>query len=196
MRPPRAGMVCSMRLPPAANIAPTRLPCRVSRRARVVTKSISIARFWLSARAKVHRRAEVEQKPGGDLAIFDVLADIGRIHARRDVPVDVANIIFRLVFAQIGKIHPVAVEQAAVVALQQAIQPADDLPVEALQDAFRRCRGSLACSCKGTTGIGMRSRIFFNRSSPVTLSESASYDSTSRCRITSSAMSSTSCGRA
>ncbi len=33
---------------------------------------------------------------------------------------------------------PVAVEQAPVVALEQAVQPADDLPVEALEDALRR----------------------------------------------------------
>jgi len=30
------------------------------------------------------------------------------------------------------------VEQAAVVTLEQAIQPADDLPVEALEDPLRR----------------------------------------------------------
>jgi len=29
-------------------------------------------------------------------------------------------------------------EQAPIVALEQAIQPADDLPVEALEDALRR----------------------------------------------------------
>ena len=89
-------------------------------------------------RAEVHRRAQVEQEPGGDLAIFDILAHVGRVHARGDVPVDVANIVFGLVFAQVGKVDPVAVEQAAIIALQQAIQPADDLPVEALQDALRR----------------------------------------------------------
>ena len=104
----------------------------------MATKSISTVRFWLCSRAKIHRRAEVEQEPGGDFAVFDVLADVGRVHARGDIPVDVANIVFGLVFAQVGKIHPVAVEQAAIVALQQAIQPADDLPVEALQDALRR----------------------------------------------------------
>ena len=32
----------------------------------------------------------------------------------------------------------VAVEQRPVVALQQAVQPADDLPVEPLEDALRR----------------------------------------------------------
>ena len=119
-------------------MAPTRLPWRVSRRASVVTKSISTVRFMVCDRAKIDRWAEVEQEPGRDLAVLDVLAHVGRVHARGDVPVDVADVVFGLVLAQIGKIHPVAVEQAAVIALQQAVQAADDLPIEALQDALRR----------------------------------------------------------
>ena len=89
-------------------------------------------------RAEVHRRAEVEQEPRGDLAILVVLADVGRVHPRGDVPVDVADVVAGLVLAQRGEVHAVAVEQAPVVALKQAIQPADDLPVEALEDALRR----------------------------------------------------------
>ena len=41
----------------------------------------------------------------------------------------------------VGEVEPVAVEQAPVVALEQAVQAADDLPVEALEDALRRRRG-------------------------------------------------------
>ncbi len=88
--------------------------------------------------AKVHGGTEIEQKPSGDLAILGVLADIGRVHSRGDIPIDVADIISRLIFAQIGKVDPIAVKEAAIVALQQAIQPADDMPVETLQDALRR----------------------------------------------------------
>jgi hypothetical protein len=43
-----------------------------------------------------------------------------------------------LVLAQRGQVDTVPAEQAPVVALKQAIQPADDLPVETLQDALRR----------------------------------------------------------
>jgi len=43
-----------------------------------------------------------------------------------------------LVLAQVGEVDPVAVEQGPVVALQQAVEAADDLPVEALEDALRR----------------------------------------------------------
>ena len=87
---------------------------------------------------EVDRRAQVEQEPGGDLAVLVVLADVRRVHARRDVPVDVADVVAGLVLAQVREVHAVAAEQAPVVALEQAVQPADDLPVEALEDALRR----------------------------------------------------------
>ncbi len=89
-------------------------------------------------RAEVDRGAQVEQEPGRDLAILDVLADVGRVHPRGDVPVDVPDVVAVLVLAQVREVHAVAVEQAPVVALEQAIEPADDLPVEALEDALRR----------------------------------------------------------
>ena len=40
--------------------------------------------------------------------------------------------------AQVGKVHAEAIEQRTVIALQQTVQAADDLPVEALKEAFRR----------------------------------------------------------
>ena len=89
-------------------------------------------------RPEVDRRAQVEQEPGRDLAILDVLADVRRVHPRGDVPVDVADVVAVLVLAQVGEVHAVAAEQAPVVALEQAVEPADDLPVEALEDALRR----------------------------------------------------------
>ncbi len=90
---------------------------------------------------EVHRRAQVQQEPGRDLAILEELADVRRVHPRRDVPVDVADVVAVLVLAQVGEIDAVAPEQAPVVALEQAVQPADDRPVESLEDALRRRRG-------------------------------------------------------
>ena len=87
---------------------------------------------------EVDRRAEVEQEPGGDLAVLDVLADIRRRCPGRDVPVDVADVVPVLVFAQVREVDATAVEKRPVVALEQAIQAADDLPVEPLEDALRR----------------------------------------------------------
>jgi hypothetical protein len=66
------------------------------------------------------------------------LADVRRVHPRGDVPVDRPDVVAELVFAERGEVEPGPVEQAPVVALEQAIQAADDLPVEALEDALRR----------------------------------------------------------
>ena len=245
-------MQASMQAPTQASATPAlrmhrRLACRTAR-VKDGADAVAVAREQAGDRgdevdqlgalerlhrAEIHRGAQVEQEPGGDLAVFDVLADVGGVHARRDVPVDIADVVARLVLAQVGKVDAVAVEEAAVVALQQAVEPADHLPVEAQQDALGRglaqrlrrrscgqdCRSwprptgyrqgcapalcrdhALArrrvCSCSGTSGMGIRLRIFLSRSSALTSSDSASYESTRRCRITSSAMSSTSCGSA
>ena len=48
------------------------------------------------------------------------------------------DVVARLVLAQRGEVEPGATEQAPVVALEQAVQAPDDLPVEALEDALRR----------------------------------------------------------
>ena len=100
-------------------------------------------RFWRSrlGRAEVDGRAQVEQEPRGDLAVLEELADVRRVHPRGDVPVDMADVVAVLVFAQVGEVDAVAAEQRPVVALEQAVEAADDLPVEPLEDAFRRRRG-------------------------------------------------------
>src|SRR5512135_2939481 len=92
-------------------------------------------------RAEIDRRTEVEQEPGNDFSILYILPDVRRGHARGDIPIDIADVIGRRVFAQIGKVDTVPVKQAAIIALQQTIQTADDLPIEALQNSFRRWRG-------------------------------------------------------
>ena len=116
------------------------MPWRVSSRASVVTKSTRTLRFSRSdvGGPEVDRRAQVEQEPRGDLAILEVLADVRRVHPGGDVPVDVPDVVAVLVLAQVREVHAVAVEQAPVVALEQPVEPADDLPVEALEDALRR----------------------------------------------------------
>lgn len=86
--------------------------------------------------AEIHRRAEVEQKPGGDIPIFVVDAHMGHLGARGDVPVDMTHIVMGLVFAQVGKIEPAAAEQGAVIPLQEAVQPADHRPFQPPQQRF------------------------------------------------------------
>ena len=60
---------------------------------------------------EVHRGTQVEQEPGRDLPVFDVLPNVGRVHARRDIPVDIADVVLRLVFAQVGEVDAVAVKE-------------------------------------------------------------------------------------
>jgi hypothetical protein len=43
-----------------------------------------------------------------------------------------------LVLAQVREVDPLAVEERSIVALKQAVQAPDDLPVEPLEDALRR----------------------------------------------------------
>ena len=91
-------------------------------------------------RSEIHRGAEVDEEPPRDLALLVVLADVRNLQARSDIPVDVANIVVILVFAQIGQVEAGAAEQRPIVAVQQAIKTADDRPLQPPQDVFRRPR--------------------------------------------------------
>ena len=142
-------------------------------------------------RAEPHRRRVVEQQPGGDLAVLDVLPHVGGVGARGDVPLDVAQVVAGLVLAQVGEVEPVAAEQAAVVALEAAVEPAHDPPLELPEQSLRRQRGGLVhgeppglCppgtpawagrSRSGVCGTGTESRIGVSRSSALMSSASAS----------------------
>jgi hypothetical protein len=94
-------------------------------------RDIALAQF---ARAEIDRGAQVEQEPGRHLAVFGVDAHVRHLHARRDVPVDVPDVVVVLVFAQVREVQAGAAQQRAVVALQQAVEPADDFPFEPAQD--------------------------------------------------------------
>lgn len=86
---------------------------------------------------EVHRRAHVEQEPRGHLAVLDVLAHVRGLHPGGHVPVDHADVVGELVFTQLGKLHAESAEHGAVVSLEEAVQPPDDGPVQALEDALR-----------------------------------------------------------
>ena len=102
-------------------------------------------------RAEPHRRRAVEQEPGRQLAILGVLADERRVHPRGDVPVDVADVVARLVLAEVAEVGADAAEERAVVPLQAPVEAADHLPLEAVEDvapASRRlCSGCGRCPC-------------------------------------------------
>ena len=86
--------------------------------------------------AKSHGASHVQQKPGADLAVFLVLPHMGYLKACRDIPVDVAHIVMRLVFAQIGEVQARTAKQAAVIALQRAVEAAQHGPVKLPQQSI------------------------------------------------------------
>ncbi len=47
--------------------------------------------------AELHRRRHVDDEPGGQVPVGDLLANVCLAGARRDVPVDAAHVVARLV---------------------------------------------------------------------------------------------------
>jgi hypothetical protein len=84
--------------------------------------------------AEVDAGGEIDQEPGGMLAVLRELPHVGLLETRGDVPVDVANVVVMLVLAQVGEVEAGAAHQRAVIALQQAVEPAQDRPLQALQE--------------------------------------------------------------
>ncbi|MCY1372227.1 hypothetical protein D9M69_594190 [compost metagenome] len=99
----------------------------------------------LIARTEIDRGTEVQQKPGGHLAVFGEHANMRGLQAGGDVPVNVAHVVVVLVFAQVGQVQPAAPHEGAVVALQQTVEPADHGPLQTAQQGIRlldrRCHG-------------------------------------------------------
>ncbi len=125
-------------------------------------------------RAEIDRGAEIEQEPGGDLAVLVVLAHMRHLQPRGDVPVDVAHVVVELVFAQIGQIEPEAAEQRAVVALQQAVETADHRPFQPLQQGLRMSAAIRTWVSSGASGAATWRMILAMMASAVTASDSAS----------------------
>jgi hypothetical protein len=112
-------------------------------------------RLRWSPEPKSIRRAQVQQEPGGHLAVFGEHAHMRHLHAGGHVPVDVAHVVVVLVLAQVGQVQAGAAHQRAVVALQQAVQPADDRPFQPAQHLF----GAAARNVAGPAA-GVRWRFF------------------------------------
>ena len=111
-------------------MAPTRLPCRVSRRASTATKSAETLRLRCSPEPKSTDGLRSSRNQAAISRSSVNTRTCGCLQARRDVPVDVAHVVVVLVFAQVGQVQAGAAHQRAVVALQQAVEPADHRPFE------------------------------------------------------------------
>ena len=140
----RGGSVSSISL--SKRIAPTRLPPRVSSRAKVVASSLRTSSFGRSIGPKPIDARPVEQEPRRQLAILGVLPDERRVHPRGHVPVDVADVVARLVLAEVEEVQADAAERRAVVALEQAVEAADDLPLEAVEELLGRLGAERGCA--------------------------------------------------
>ena len=90
----------------------------------------------LNMGAEIHGRAQVQQEPRRNFAVFIVNPDIGRLQTRSDVPVDVTDIVVILVFAQIRQVQPKTAKQSLVIAMKQPIQATNHSPLQSPQDVF------------------------------------------------------------
>ena len=95
-------------------------------------------------RTEAHRRRPVEEEPRRELAILHVLPDERRVHPGRHVPVDVPDVVTRLVLAQIEEVRPDPAVHGPVAPLQHAVEPADHAPLEA-QKQLLGGLGAQAC---------------------------------------------------
>ena len=98
--------------------------------------------------------------------------------------------------AQVGEVDARRRGTRAVRALQPPVEAADDLPLQAPQQAVGRAGHQRSRPQRRRPGTGSAAITRRSTWSAVTSSDSASYDSTSRCRRTSRASSMTSCGSA
>jgi hypothetical protein len=76
----------------------------------------------LLARAEGARAAGVDQQHHRHLALLDEELDVGLAHARRDVPVDEADVVAGLILAHLGEGHAQALEDRVVGAGQLVLR--------------------------------------------------------------------------
>jgi hypothetical protein len=101
----------------------------------------------------------------GQFAFLDELFDEGVIHPGGDIPVDGADIIAGLIFADLVKIHPLAFKDAMVMAGERLGDEAIGADFD-LADSFEQFAGD--------HGTGSSSKIFWMIISLVFSSASAS----------------------
>ena len=75
--------------------------------------------------------ADVDEQVEDELALFDVLLDVGRAHARRDVPVDEAHLVAGLVLAHLAELEAAAAEDAVVLAEEEQAHEAAGADLQA-----------------------------------------------------------------
>src|SRR4051812_15936882 len=162
--------------------------------------------FRASRSTNHHGCRSVEDEPCGQFAIFVELASLRFVEPGGDVPVDVPGIVALDIGPQPVEVESPPPPWGSVTALKASVESPHDPPLQLEQQTVRRLsllrgvRGvvppaalsSPGCSTTPGTGTARSTRIRMLSASRS--SASASYDNTIRCRRTSSATSSTSCG--
>ena len=93
---------------PATSTAPSRFWLRAVRNPTHGRGGHRRLRLVVGDRAELHRRRRVDDQPGGEVAVGDLLAHVGLVRAGRDVPVDAAHVVARLVLARLARLGAVA----------------------------------------------------------------------------------------
>src|SRR4029450_12258703 len=84
------------------------------------------------ARPEPLRAREVDGQHHRELTLLDVSLYEGTAHARRDVPVDGAHFVSRLVLAHLGELHPLPLEHGAVLAREERVHEPARLELQQL----------------------------------------------------------------
>jgi hypothetical protein len=84
-------------------------------------------------RAEAHRRGRVEDEPRDEHPLGVLHAHVRLAGSRRDVPVDLADVVAGRVRTDLRELAPVAEQLRAVVAGEQPLHPASDGDVQRVQ---------------------------------------------------------------
>ena len=174
--------------------APTRLPWRVSSRASTVTKPSETDSLVRSLEPKSTEPDRSSRNQAVSSRSSVNCRTCGLEQPRGDVPVDVAHVVAVLVHAQVGQVEPGAAPQRAVVALQQAVEPADHRPLQLPQQLVGRgdgrgqfshgCRSAqdAAAACRAPAPWPSRARRWRRRPAPRPAPRTTAPGDGARCR--------------
>ena len=98
-------------------------------------------------RAESLRARHVDGEHHRELALLDVALDERALHARRDVPVDAAHLVARLILAHLGELHSLPLEHRAVLAGEERVHEPARAQLEQLDLAQHLGRHGRRAAC-------------------------------------------------
>ena len=93
-------------------------------------------------RAEPHRERAVEHDPGHEDALGELHPDVRLPRAGRHVPVDQPDVVTRHVRAHLGELAAAAEQVRAVIAREEAVDPAADRELEGAEQRLRHRPGA------------------------------------------------------